>query len=107
MGLQKSSQSVVVFEDVLQGPYGLWFLFPCVQQNSREAFNLLGQLPPILQSAQETFRQVALCTEEFLDAFNMRSLQGNRKAGDQLPCVQQTYLGCLRLWCLLDFSECS
>ena len=38
------------------GACGLWFHFPCVQQNSRKAFNLLGQLPCMLQSPQEVFR---------------------------------------------------
>jgi hypothetical protein len=38
-----------------RGACGLWFHFPCVQQNSGEPFNLLGQLPCMLQSPQEFF----------------------------------------------------
>ena len=38
------------------GPTRLWFLFPRVQQNSWEAFSLLGQLPCMPQSLQEVFR---------------------------------------------------
>ena len=38
------------------GGYGLWFLFPHVQQNSRKAFTLLCQLTCMPQSPWEVFR---------------------------------------------------
>ena len=94
---------------------GLWFLFPCVQQNSREAFCLLGQLPCMPQSPQEVFRLwcwVPHCPM-YRGTPGMPSSCGVFREADKLvisfsvALCAADLLGCLRLWCqLTKSSEC-
>ena len=97
------------------GGYGVWCLFLCVQQNSREAFSLLGQLPCMPQSPQEVFRLwcwVPHCPM-YRGTPGMPSSCGIFRGADKLViscsvALCATDLGCLRLWCqMLCCSECS
>lgn len=73
--------------------YWLLFLFPCVQQNSGEAFNLLGQFLCMSQSPRRSSDccvccPVALCTEELLACLQAVVSQTSRQTDLKL-------LGCL------------
>jgi hypothetical protein len=74
------------------GAYRLWFLFPCVWQNFREAFSLSDQLPCLPQNLGKSTDCSVFCPVAQLpcahrsswDAFKLCCLQGSRQAGDQL-----------------------
>jgi hypothetical protein len=62
-----------------RGTYRLWFLFPCVQQNFREAFSVFGQLPSVLLSCGVYCSEYRICSAAL-------------SAADPL--------GWVRIWCL-------
>jgi hypothetical protein len=73
-----------------KGCFRLWFLIPCVQQNSRELFGC-----PVCHRAPGGGLQTVVLVAQFSwvqnnswDAFKLWCLQRSRQAGDQLPCVQ-------------------
>ena len=121
LGLQRSTQAVGLCEDVLQRPYRLWFLFPCVQQNFREAFRQLVQLLKIPWEVFRLWCQLSSClvcrrnprmwlvigdsgcvlsTMPGITSGCVFSGVGCRWAGYQLFCVQLNFWDVFRLWCL-------
>ena len=94
--------------------YGLWFLFSLSQQNSREAFSLLGQLTYMAQTVV-VFRLWCLLPDGhvYRGSPGMLSSCGIFRGIDKLSisCSVALYtaydLGCLRLWCQLHYcSSC-
>jgi hypothetical protein len=72
-----------------RGTYGLWFLFPSVQQNFWDAFSLSGPLPCMPQRPREVFRLWYLLPScplyrDLLQCPQAVSSSGNRQTGDQL-----------------------